>query len=156
MIRRPPRSTLFPYTTLFRSLVIRLDDVDLALVPERQPERERDAPDRGEMPVERAEALRVAGHVVEEQRGRRAAALLGEHVRERAHLRVPVRATHARELAHLLDLLEPLAQAAIMDLPLRTPGAAFRSHVVPRRKISTAPSSPTASISSPISRCPSG
>src|SRR5256885_3442387 len=25
MIRRPPRSTLFPYTTLFRSLEIRLD-----------------------------------------------------------------------------------------------------------------------------------
>src|SRR5256885_5134623 len=25
MIRRPPRSTLFPYTTLFRSLVDRLD-----------------------------------------------------------------------------------------------------------------------------------
>src|SRR5438034_11840287 len=29
MIRRPPRSTLFPYTTLFRS-------VELALVPERR------------------------------------------------------------------------------------------------------------------------
>src|SRR2546430_13306962 len=27
MIRRPPRSTLFPYTTLFRSLVV--DDQDL-------------------------------------------------------------------------------------------------------------------------------
>src|ERR1039457_7536840 len=26
MIRRPPRSTLFPYTTLFRSQVVRLDD----------------------------------------------------------------------------------------------------------------------------------
>src|SRR2546430_4260846 len=25
MIRRPPRSTLFPYTTLFRSRVLRLD-----------------------------------------------------------------------------------------------------------------------------------
>src|SRR5438876_6638548 len=31
MIRRPPRSTLFPYTTLFRSIVINVDDrrVDL-------------------------------------------------------------------------------------------------------------------------------
>src|SRR3712207_7639976 len=27
MIRRPPRSTLFPYTTLFRSLLLRGDDV---------------------------------------------------------------------------------------------------------------------------------
>src|SRR3712207_8165701 len=26
MIRRPPRSTLFPYTTLFRSLALRLDE----------------------------------------------------------------------------------------------------------------------------------
>src|SRR5256885_10024500 len=28
MIRRPPRSTLFPYTTLFRSLYIGLNDRD--------------------------------------------------------------------------------------------------------------------------------
>src|SRR5688572_31310927 len=27
MIRRPPRSTLFPYTTLFRSLLVEVDDV---------------------------------------------------------------------------------------------------------------------------------
>src|SRR3712207_8369344 len=26
MIRRPPRSTLFPYTTLFRSMIVRLDE----------------------------------------------------------------------------------------------------------------------------------
>src|SRR2546429_2303364 len=33
MIRRPPRSTLFPYTTLFRSLedLLRLFDVELVL-----------------------------------------------------------------------------------------------------------------------------
>src|SRR2546430_7977806 len=30
MIRRPPRSTLFPYTTLFRSLPHQLDDVVVA------------------------------------------------------------------------------------------------------------------------------
>src|SRR2546430_11532635 len=30
MIRRPPRSTLFPYTTLFRSLAqVRLEEIDL-------------------------------------------------------------------------------------------------------------------------------
>src|SRR2546425_6786883 len=38
MIRRPPRSTLFPYTTLFRSLVDPIDDlgraVDQALLGE--------------------------------------------------------------------------------------------------------------------------
>src|SRR5687768_18272842 len=31
MIRRPPRSTLFPYTTLFRSLVVRAADQTVAL-----------------------------------------------------------------------------------------------------------------------------
>src|SRR5947199_5891563 len=31
MIRRPPRSTLFPYTTLFRSLLNALDEVDETL-----------------------------------------------------------------------------------------------------------------------------
>src|SRR2546430_12267115 len=30
MIRRPPRSTLFPYTTLFRSVLIIEDDPELA------------------------------------------------------------------------------------------------------------------------------
>src|SRR3712207_8590252 len=28
MIRRPPRSTLFPYTTLFRSFLLRIEDID--------------------------------------------------------------------------------------------------------------------------------
>src|SRR3712207_7525349 len=30
MIRRPPRSTLFPYTTLFRSAAVFFDDEELA------------------------------------------------------------------------------------------------------------------------------
>src|SRR3712207_7516545 len=33
MIRRPPRSTLFPYTTLFRSGRLREDHFDLVIVP---------------------------------------------------------------------------------------------------------------------------
>src|SRR3712207_7203868 len=45
MIRRPPRSTLFPYTTLFRSLLRhlglqRLQPVD-ALLPDRRAHRRR-------------------------------------------------------------------------------------------------------------------
>src|SRR2546425_8998376 len=36
MIRRPPRSTLFPYTTLFRSLYDRaLQDAGTSFLPER-------------------------------------------------------------------------------------------------------------------------
>src|SRR5438876_5398127 len=44
MIRRPPRSTLFPYTTLFRSVARRpLRDARLALVTRSQPGRHPDA-----------------------------------------------------------------------------------------------------------------
>src|SRR3989441_6968855 len=32
MIRRPPRSTLFPYTTLFRSLILKVLEVEAAIV----------------------------------------------------------------------------------------------------------------------------
>src|SRR3712207_8032691 len=34
MIRRPPRSTLFPYTTLFRSSVLLLDEPTAVLTPQ--------------------------------------------------------------------------------------------------------------------------
>src|SRR3712207_9257278 len=34
MIRRPPRSTLFPYTTLFRSFVLAMTAVDLSRIAE--------------------------------------------------------------------------------------------------------------------------
>src|SRR2546429_6705161 len=39
MIRRPPRSTLFPYTTLFRSLELRARFHPVALAGEEAPER---------------------------------------------------------------------------------------------------------------------
>src|SRR3712207_8977293 len=45
MIRRPPRSTLFPYTTLFRSLVDRGDPAPAVSPRPRERERE-DAPRR--------------------------------------------------------------------------------------------------------------
>src|SRR5438105_7485722 len=32
MIRRPPRSTLFPYTTLFRSVIERVEDLIVVIV----------------------------------------------------------------------------------------------------------------------------
>src|SRR2546426_8924066 len=38
MIRRPPRSTLFPYTTLFRSFS--LNGADLCAAPQRLPHRD--------------------------------------------------------------------------------------------------------------------
>src|SRR3712207_8960827 len=45
MIRRPPRSTLFPYTTLFRSRVVEPDRGAGERHPERRQDPER-APDR--------------------------------------------------------------------------------------------------------------
>src|SRR5258708_21511165 len=59
MIRRPPRSTLFPYTTLFRSRTARLDGT---LVP--QPRR---AADSARVAVRRAHESRDHG-VREEDR----------------------------------------------------------------------------------------
>src|SRR2546422_8042035 len=47
MIRRPPRSTLFPYTTLFRSVQVPLDLLvlaDDALVLHARPDRDRREP----------------------------------------------------------------------------------------------------------------
>src|SRR2546426_7547130 len=44
MIRRPPRSTLFPYTTLFRSRRVRCEPVGVGhRVPARAPGRHGDA-----------------------------------------------------------------------------------------------------------------
>src|SRR3989449_11230863 len=42
MIRRPPRSTLFPYTTLFRSVVVRVVPREAALVAGVLPEPDRE------------------------------------------------------------------------------------------------------------------
>src|SRR3712207_9280392 len=53
MIRRPPRSTLFPYTTLFRSL--------LQVVQEAPP-----APDEAQQPAARVVVLRVRAQVLGE------------------------------------------------------------------------------------------
>src|SRR5438067_10439716 len=46
MIRRPPRSTLFPYTTLFRSRLGRFPDRLRARRPARQPAGEVSGPAR--------------------------------------------------------------------------------------------------------------
>src|SRR5687767_15435980 len=47
MIRRPPRSTLFPYTTLFRSpkpAAVGMRFTSSTLAPNRQPLRSRNSP----------------------------------------------------------------------------------------------------------------
>src|SRR5688572_31959006 len=76
MIRRPPRSTLFPYTTLFRSPVLHLRHqppiVDVARAPAEQRQRPLiDAPHDdaavGEMAGDRVE-VSVLVHLDDEDR----------------------------------------------------------------------------------------
>src|SRR5258708_16120005 len=55
MIRRPPRSTLFPYTTLFRSAFLRVRDPGLVVRLERDVSGE----DHPDAPPERDLALAV-------------------------------------------------------------------------------------------------
>src|SRR2546426_1340381 len=52
MIRRPPRSTLFPYTTLFRSLSIELGGRDLIRLDHRTLERYTEENSTGTRPGE--------------------------------------------------------------------------------------------------------
>src|SRR2546428_10247038 len=75
MIRRPPRSTLFPYTTLFRSLA-RLEDGPALtahaldqLRDARDRRRAEDEVDRGRAPLDRPLLeLRHASHNADDQR----------------------------------------------------------------------------------------
>jgi hypothetical protein len=96
--------------------VVALHDVHLAVLLEREAERERNAADRREVSVEGAEALGVARDVVEQDGGRSAAALFRQHVGEGAHLDVPMGAVDLEQLSHSADFVEPSAQPAIADL----------------------------------------
>src|SRR5256885_5596682 len=59
MIRRPPRSTLFPYTTLFRSIDdVQLIHVDVQRAPRRGCLVVRD--DRAHAPLERRAGVQAA------------------------------------------------------------------------------------------------
>src|SRR5436190_13701289 len=60
MIRRPPRSTLFPYTTLFRSLTVRAGD-------QVKPRLGREGRDREVVVVAALDRLRSEEHTSELQ-----------------------------------------------------------------------------------------
>src|SRR3712207_7166524 len=68
MIRRPPRSTLFPYTTLFRSLRVRQVQRERAQRARgAQPGDGRDDPDRGLQGGRDLDRLRSEEHTSELQ-----------------------------------------------------------------------------------------
>src|SRR3990170_8789305 len=95
MIRRPPRSTLFPYTTLFRSplqlLLLVLGDRRLGLLDQRQHIAHAEDPRRHPIRVEVLELIefladgdeldRLAGYRLHRERGATAgvAVELGQH-----------------------------------------------------------------------------
>src|SRR3712207_7023701 len=84
MIRRPPRSTLFPYTTLFRSLVAVLDR-------EKGCEERDDRLAAADVPLEQAMHSAVAAHV-------------GEDLAERPHLRARELVRKRRSEEHTSEL----------------------------------------------------
>src|SRR2546427_10628549 len=107
MIRRPPRSTLFPYTTLFRSQQ-----------PEKDPALGREHPAQGEKHEQRAREV---------QAPRAAAAVLGQVVRiELAERGVP----HARMLVGFRQAEHALADEA-QDQLRRDPGDAADEGLTP-------------------------
>src|SRR2546429_5181986 len=69
MIRRPPRSTLFPYTTLFRSLAERAPDLADERERHREPEQREPGRDERHRQPERVEHHRR--HAPVAGRGRR-------------------------------------------------------------------------------------
>src|SRR2546427_6376545 len=64
MIRRPPRSTLFPYTTLFRSLGCRGDESPRCAIARREPGRGGDAACRDERSEEHTFELQSLAYLV--------------------------------------------------------------------------------------------
>src|ERR1035441_5032498 len=76
MIRRPPRSTLFPYTTLFRS--VREAQSHLAEALDDGLERSHLARGEVDCPALNLRELLVDGHAVGAQRGDTGAALLDQ------------------------------------------------------------------------------
>src|SRR5256885_6654202 len=72
MIRRPPRSTLFPYTTLFRSVDRRIDRNPVSTIhhaAEHEPEHhaERGAAESDQDPLREEDAARSEEHTSELQ-----------------------------------------------------------------------------------------
>src|SRR3712207_8537606 len=77
MIRRPPRSTLFPYTTLFRSLL--QSDGDAAGQPEAAVVGDLAGEDGGEPATGKIERVRRPGERLVEDRDRKSTRLNSSH-----------------------------------------------------------------------------
>src|SRR5256885_10882428 len=87
MIRRPPRSTLFPYTTLFRSnpAGIDQDDLELYLIDHGLEEMGESAGEKGEPQLVIRCAFADFGRLQEALEARGLAPLSAEHERSEEH-----------------------------------------------------------------------
>src|SRR5436309_14389630 len=92
MLRRPPRSTLFPYTTLFRSLLAAFGAPDPR------------AASFGILGLQRAEEL---GHLERDLLGLRPGSVERRHIPHEVHVQVDLRA--------LRDALEPVGLEAHVE-----------------------------------------
>src|SRR5688572_31836916 len=77
MIRRPPRSTLFPYTTLFRSL----GGLGTRRAVQQRPQRQGQVGNRAAAAVGRPAGQRILGRFVDGDLGR----LEGQEARSEEH-----------------------------------------------------------------------
>src|SRR5687768_18619263 len=100
MIRRPPRSTLFPYTTLFRSLRLREDD------------RRRQEPRRPELLLrERAADTVVAEGALQREPAERPLLLRSEERRVGKECRSRSPPNHEKKISTLDRHSQPQASA---------------------------------------------
>src|SRR3712207_8575047 len=84
MIRRPPRSTLFPYTTLFRSAgaganAVNADSVDRELVRVDRPGRDREPIDAARLDAVGAQRDVLQQHDADDVRDRKSTRLNSSH-----------------------------------------------------------------------------
>src|SRR5258708_19348096 len=81
MIRRPPRSTLFPYTTLFRSNAFNQPDVEASKIATRKLTSEYEA--TGKLPAEapffEGDGVKLYAVAFEERRDRKSTRLNSSH-----------------------------------------------------------------------------
>src|SRR4051812_39883153 len=65
------------------------------------------------MAVKRAETFGIARYLVEQDRRRIATAFLSQHLGDRAHLGVPMRAVDSHQFIHFFDAVDPPSQVAV-------------------------------------------
>src|SRR2546425_5268545 len=134
MIRRPPRSTLFPYTTLFRSLILeqqrerlpRRVGIDAIHAEQEQGARQvqRLRPRGGFLERERPDRADHASHLLGQRR-----VDLGDPRPDDPRLPLDVRIAHVEEQAPPLQRLGQLARVVRRQHHERRPGGGDRAEL---------------------------